>query len=168
MCHINRNKLLSLYYNEVTEKEEKVIRIHLNSCNDCKTYVKTINQTELLLDHWPNEEPITNSFNEILARIPSTQPKAQRRILARLLSPIIQLVLSLIFISSAVYLLYSTLKTFAIWTSLENYWIYHLIGNFGIITLLFFCVSIFFTLCMTPILLFESQNSEINTRQRSI
>lgn len=156
MNHENKNLLLTLYYHEGTEREEKKIEAHVRSCESCQEYLKIMKQTDELLNQWHDEQPLPQTLDLILSSISSTELKPIQASPAISAKPILQIAFSLGIILTLLFFAQSKISLLPIWQSLERWWLVQAIGSFGVVTILFFCIGTFITLSLTPILVFKS------------
>jgi hypothetical protein len=164
MNHENKNQLLTLFYHEGTEREEKKIASHVRACESCQEYLKIVKQTDELLNQWRDEQPLPQTLDLILANVSSTElkPIQARQVFSA--TPILQIAFSLGIILTLLYFVQSKISLLPIWHSLERWWLVQAIGSFGVVTILFFCIGTFITLSLTPILVFKTNklNSAIS------
>lgn len=153
--HENKDTLLSLFYQEASPPEEQRARQHLAACEDCREYMQALSRMNLALSQWPDEKPLSGTFDKILANIPPEQPRAiyvRPAISAR---PIFNIAFALIAILLLIYFVQSQINTLPIWQSLAQWWIVQTLGSFGFVALAFFGIATFITLSLAPILYFD-------------
>ena len=151
----NKNALLSLFYREVSPQEEQNLRHHLASCEDCRGYMKQLQQMDSTLNHWQDERPLPQTFDTILKTIPAAQPQfihARPVISAK---PIFNIVFALVSILLFIYFVQSKISMLPVWQSLEKFWVIQTIGSFGFVALAFFGIGTFIALSLAPILYFD-------------
>lgn len=157
MYHENKNQLLTLYYHDGSEREEKRIREHVQSCASCQENLRLLKQTGGTLDLWNDEQPLPNTLDLILENIPAVQPAALRKTPFLSVLPFFHIVFSILFIVSIIYIVQDKISSLPMWHALEQTWIVQAIGSFGVVTFLFFCIGTFITLAIFPTLFFNFQ-----------
>jgi hypothetical protein len=153
--HENKDTLLSLFYHEVSPQEEQRARQHLAACEDCREYMQVLSRMESALDRWPDEKPLTGTFDKILANIPPEPARAiyvKPAISAR---PIFNIAFAMISILLLIYFVQSRISALPFWRSFEQYWIVQALGSFGLVALAFLGIGAFITLSLAPILYFD-------------
>jgi predicted anti-sigma-YlaC factor YlaD len=155
MPHKNEDALLSLFYGEVSQTEEQHLRQHLASCEDCREFMKLLQRMNKALNRWPEERPLPDTCDRILAAIPPEQPR--RRLVRTTISPlpIFNIAFAMLFMLLLIYFAQSRISLLPIWHSLAQYWIFQALGSFGFVALIFFGIGSFITLSLAPILYFD-------------
>lgn len=151
----NKNALLGLFYREASPEEEQKLRRHLASCEDCREYMKNLQQMDSMFSHWQDERPLPETFDRVLEKIPAAQPQfihARPVISAR---PIFNIVFALVSILLFIYFVQSKISMLPAWQSLEKFWVIQAIGSFGFVALAFFGIGTFIALSLAPILYFD-------------
>lgn len=156
MQHPNKNDLLSIYYKEEINAEEKErLLSHVDSCQTCHDYIKSLHRVEEVLNVWQEEKPSPQILDNIMENISSVQTKPVRSRQFIPIMPIFQIAFSICFILSLIYIIQSKMIVSPIWQTLEKIWIVEALGSFGFVLFMFFCVGTFFTLSLTPIMVLE-------------
>jgi hypothetical protein len=153
--HENKDTLLSLFYHEASLQEEQRTREHLAACEDCREYMQVLSRMNLALSRWQDEKPLPDTFDRILANIPTEQPAviyARPAISAR---PIFNIAFALLFILLLIYFVQSRITMLPIWRTFEQYWFIQAFGSFGFVALAFLSIGTFITLSLAPILYFD-------------
>jgi hypothetical protein len=158
MCEINKNKLLTLYFHEGGEREEKIIQKHVHRCKECQEYISFLEKTHLSLSEWKDEKPHADTLNMILKRIPQKQVKPVSTKLAVPVFPLLMIISSVLVMLTIILVLKDKITRFPFWESIENLWIVQQMGSFGVTTVLVFLLGILISLSLTPILIFESRS----------
>jgi hypothetical protein len=146
---------LSLFYHETSPQEEQRARQHLASCDDCREYMQVLNRMDSALSQWQTERPLPDTFDRILATIPSEQPRAiyvKPAISAR---PIFNIAFAMISILLLIYFVQSRISALPFWQAFEQHWIVQALGSFGLVALAFLGIGSFITLALAPILYFD-------------
>ncbi|MCI0695493.1 zf-HC2 domain-containing protein [candidate division KSB1 bacterium] len=155
MYHENKDTLLSLFYREASPQEEQRARQHLAFCEDCREYMQVLSRMNLALSQWPDEKPLSGTFDRILANIPPEQPRAiyvRPAISAR---PIFNIAFAMMSILLLIYFVQSRISALPLWQSFEQYWFIQALGSFGFVALAFLGLGTFITLSLAPILYFD-------------
>ncbi|MGH7595023.1 MAG: hypothetical protein ACREOI_01675 [bacterium] len=153
--HENKDTLLSLFYHEASPLEEQRARQHIASCVECREYMQVLSRVNLALNQWPDEKPLPDTFDRVLANIPPEQPRAfyvKPAISAR---PIFNIAFAMISILLLIYFVQSRISAFPFWQAFEQYWIVQTLGSFGLVALAFLGLGTFITLSLAPILYFD-------------
>jgi len=156
MQHPNKNDLLSVYYNEeVRPGEKETILSHVESCQTCQNYIKTLHRVEDVLSTWQDEKPSSQILDNIMENISATQtrPVQSRQFIP--IMPILQIAFSICFILALIYIIQSKIILSPIWQAIENFWFVETFGSFGFVLILFFCIGTFLTLSLTPIMILD-------------
>lgn len=153
--HENKDTLLSLFYHEASPQEEQRARQHLASCEDCREYMQVLSRMNLALSHWPDEKPLSSTFDRVLANIPPEQPRAMYVRPAISARPIFNIAFAMISILLVIYFVQSRISAFPLWQAFEQYWIVQALGSFGFVALAFLGIGTFITLSLAPILYFD-------------
>ena len=160
MPHENKNQILAFFYHEGTEREQRKIRKHVQSCSSCQEYLHQLKRTETALNHIDDEKPAPNTLDMIFENIPSVQPKLAKQKQIVPVLPFIHIISSILFILSLVYIIHNKFSVSSLWQSLEKYSVLKSIGSFGVVIFLFFCVGTFISLALFPTLFFDTQKHE--------
>lgn len=160
MCEMNKNQLLDFFFGEVTDREKKKIRNHIQLCPSCREYLGVLEHTRNRLEQLPLEKPRPDSMDKIMKNIAGTAEKQVEIKPALHLVPLLWIPLTAITILIAIYLVKDNLAGLSIWQPLKNFWIVQQLGSFGMTAFLFFLTGILITLLVTPILIFESKNNQ--------
>ena len=155
MRHKNEDALLSLFYGEASPLEEQHLRQHLAGCEDCREYMQLLQRLNLALNRWPEEKPLVDTCDRILAIFPSEQPRGRYVRAPVSARPIFNIALAMIFILLLIYFAQSQISLLPVWRSLAQYWIIQALGSFGFVALIFFGIGSFLTLALAPILYFD-------------
>lgn len=157
MEHPNKNDILDLFFHEETSRQEKKISTHIQHCQSCQEYLTTLNQADQVLSQLPEEQPLPQSFDLILANISpiGIKPTPTRSIFSS--KPILHITFALALILISIYFVQMKVSLLPIWQSLKQLWLIKAFGSFGIVTVLFFCIGTFITLSLTPILVFKTK-----------
>lgn len=155
MPHENKDELLRLFYQEVSPLEEQNLRQHLAACENCREYMRFLNQMYSTLSHWQDEQPLAGTFDRILANIPAAQPKAIYVRPAVSARPIFAIAFALAFMVLLIYFVQSRVSLLPFWASWSQHWLVQALGNFGFVALAFFALGTFITLSLAPILYFD-------------
>lgn len=164
MCEMNKNHLLSLFFHEGTEREEKKIRNHVSQCTQCQEYLTVLEQTHDRLHRWPDEKPRTDTLDQIMKNIPEPLVKQAAKKPASSLVPLLWIPLSALVMLATILLAKDIVTRLPLWHAIENLWIVQQLGSFGVTALLAFLVGITITLALTPILIFESRSKQYGYR----
>lgn len=155
MPHENKDELLRLFYREAAPPEEQKMREHLAGCDDCREYMRFLQQMNGALSRWQDETPLPNTFDKILSGIPPEYSKAVYVKPVSAARPIFQIVFALISILLLIYFVQSQVSTLPLWQSLAQWRVVQTLGSFGFVTLVFFSFGTFITLALAPILYFD-------------
>lgn len=165
MFHPNKNKILALYSNEISGREKKKLQAHLQTCKNCAAYLETLNRIEQTLALYADEEPEPNTINPVRAKIIANSNRTvqvfEKPEVA--VAPILQIAFSVGALFSLFYFLHDKLQLLPFWQTIEHFRIVQTIGSFGVLLVLFFCISSFLTLAFTPILILEKLNNLKNS-----
>jgi hypothetical protein len=162
MQHPNKNDLLSIYYNEeIKPGAKEIILSHVDTCQTCQNYIKMLHRVEDALTSWQDEKPLPQALDNIMENISvaQTKPVQSRQFIP--IMPILQIAFSICFILALIYIIQSKIILSPIWQTLEKLWIVEALGSFGFVLFVFFCIGTFFTLSLTPIILFDSHKIKI-------
>ncbi|UCE07167.1 MAG: hypothetical protein JSW07_03795, partial [bacterium] len=69
MTHLDKNALITYYFQEGQTRELQKISLHVNSCESCQEYMQTINIIGSTLAKLPDEKPLPQTFDKIIAKI---------------------------------------------------------------------------------------------------
>jgi len=158
MCEMNKNKLLTLYFHEGNEREEKKIRKHVHLCKECQKYISNLEKTNLSLKQWKDEKPHPDTLDLILQNIPQKQIKPAMTKPAVPVFPLVMIISSAAAILAIIILVKDKITQFPFWQTIESFWIVQQLGSFGVTMVLVFLLGILITLSLTPILIFESRS----------
>ena len=155
MEHPNKNRLLEYFYRESSEQNFRKTQVHLQSCVSCREHVSGLKVATETLNIIPQQKPQHNTFALILKGITVNPQKSFQKRPAISVIPYFQIAAAIPFILAILYFIQSKLTTLSLWLSLEELWIVQILGSFGLVTVLFFCIGSFLTLSIAPILLFD-------------
>ena len=155
MPHENKDTLLALFYHEVSPPEEQKIRAHLADCEDCRAYIRLLQRMDSALSQWPEARPLPDTFDRILANIPSERLRASYVRPAVSARPIFNIAFAMISILLLIYFVQSQISVLPLWQSLAQSWVIQALGSFGFVALVFFGAGTFITLSLAPILYFD-------------
>ena len=149
--------MLALFFHEGTLRQEKKISAHIQYCQSCQAYLKTLNQADQVLIQLPIEQPLPQTFDLIVAKISPIEikPMLAQPVFSNM--PILHLTSALALILISIYLVQMKISLLPFWQSLKQWWFVQAFGSFGIVTLLFFCIGTFITLSLTPILVLKTK-----------
>ena len=163
MEHPNKNRLLEYFYRESSEQNFRKTRDHIQSCVSCREHLSGLKVATEALNIIPEQKPQGNTFDLILKEIAVSPRQSLQKRPAVSVIPYFQIAAAIPFILAILYFIQSKLTATTFWLSLEELWIVQMLGSFGLVTLVFFCVGSFLTLSLAPILLFDSEkNNNIN------
>ncbi|MDZ7344898.1 MAG: hypothetical protein ONA90_10345 [candidate division KSB1 bacterium] len=151
----NQNALLSLFYREATPEEAQTLRRHLIFCEECREYMKHLQQMDSALSRWQDERPLPETFDRIMEKIPAAQPLVIPARPVHSPRPIFNIAFALASILLLIYFVQSKISTLALWQGLEQFWVIQTIGRFGFVALAFFGIGTFIALSLAPILYFD-------------
>jgi hypothetical protein len=155
---MNKNKLLTLFFHEGNEREEKKIQEHVLFCNECRGYISNLEQTDQSLAQWKDEKPRPDTLDRIMQNIPQKQLKPAANKTAVPVFPLITIIFSAIAILTFIVLVKDKITRFPFWKTIESFWIVQQLGPFGVTAFLVFILGFVLTLSLTPILIFESRS----------
>ena len=160
MCDMNKNRLLTLYFHEGTDREEQEIQNHVNQCKDCRDYLLTLEQTNQTLHQWKDEQPHPNTIDSIMANIPEKQvkPVVSRPIIS--IAPILMILFSTITILGIIFLDHDKITLLPFWQTLKEWGPVQFFGSFGVTTILFFLFGILVSLSLAPVLILDLQTKK--------
>jgi hypothetical protein len=162
MQHPNKNDLLSIYYNEkIKPGDKETILSHVDTCQTCQNYIKTLHRVEDMLTIWQDEKPVPQVLDKIMENISATQTKPVQSRQFISIMPILQIAFSICFILALLYIIQSKIVLSPIWQTINQFWFVETFGSFGVTMISFFILGTFITLSLTPILLFDSQKIRI-------
>lgn len=157
MYRENKNRLLDLYFHEGTKWKNKRTRNHVLKCLECKDYLKGLEETDVVLKKWNDEPPNPKTLELIIEMVPEKKVQVSPSKLELPLKPFVQIFGSVVFIILFNLLIQTRITLLPIWESIENIWLVQILGNFGVITLLFFAIASFITLSLTPVFLLRAE-----------
>ncbi len=163
MPHKNEDALLSLFYGEASPAEEQHLRQHLAGCEACREYMRLLQRMNSALNRWPEERPLADTCDRILATIPSERPRARHVRTAVSPRPIFNIAFAMLFILLLIYFAQSQISLLPIWESLARYWVIRALGSLGFVALVFFGIGTFMTLSLAPILYFDLHKRNLHT-----
>ena len=163
MVHENKNRLLDLYFKEGTKWGNKRTRNHVQKCLECNDYLKDLEETDIVLRKWGDEPPNPHTMEMICDIIPDRKGKESPSKCELPLSPFIHIFVPIVFIILFIFFIQTRITLLPIWKSIEDMWLVQIFGRFGITTILFFTISTFITLSLTPFL-FNENRSKIKKR----
>lgn len=156
MQHPNKNDLLSIYYNEkIKPGAKETILSHVDSCQTCQNYIKTLHRVDDALTHWQDEKPLPQALDNIMENISAAQTKPVQSRQFIPIMPILQIAFSICFILLIIYIIQSKIIISPIWQTINQFWFVETFGSFGFVLILFFCIGTFLTLSFTPILILD-------------
>ena len=161
MHKIDKNKILEFHYNEVKKKEVNKIKAHIETCEDCKFYLANIEDVELKLELWIDEEPSSSIINNVLRDITPESIEKPKEISVGFISPYLQMAFGLIFILLSIFLLKSNIDIFPLWQSVQNNWFVQIIGLFGSSFLVIIAIGSLITMLCLPFLIKQSTENNI-------
>lgn len=157
---MNKNKLLTLYFHEGSEREEEKIQEHVLGCSECREYILNLEQTEKSLVQWKDEKPRPDTLDLIMQNIPQKQIKPAKSKTAVPLFPLLAIIFSAAAILTFIVLVKDKITRFPFWKTIESLWIVQQLGPFGVTAFLVFLLGFVLTLSLTPILIFESRSKK--------
>jgi hypothetical protein len=160
MCNINKDRLLSLYFQEEKSKEEPGIENHVRHCKECRDYLLMLEQTDNALQQWKEEKPMPGILDSIMANIPEVQKKPVVNKAGLSVVHIILILFSIVGILNIIYWVHENIEILPFWDKVRDMWVVKFLGSFGVSTVLFFLVGIFLTLALTPPLILELQSKK--------
>lgn len=161
MHHQNRNAVVSLFYNELPQQEEQKLRDHLTTCEDCREYLNELKEMGAILKHYPVEQPLPGTFDNILANIPLEQPRAVYTKPELTPQPFFRIGFAMIFILSLIYFVQDKISMQPFWLDWQKIEIIHAIGSFGLVAIVFLSIGTFITLALAPVLYFDIHKKAI-------
>jgi hypothetical protein len=164
MCHLNKNRLLTLYFSEGSEREIRKMRAHLDRCPDCRDYLLLLEQTDHTLHHWHDEPPPSQTLDLILAHLPRTRMKPAAVRPAISTAPLVLIALFILSILGIAFSLHDKIRLLPVWQRLQEFFLVQLLGSLGTAMIFFFLVGVFVTLSLAPILILESQSKKYRYR----
>jgi len=156
---MNKNKLLALHFNEGTKREEREIRKHVDTCDECRAYLLSLDKVDRTLHLWQDEEPRPGTLDVIMAEIPVKQRKPAAKP-AFSFTPILSLVLSVVSILAAIIYLHNKIALLPFWETIKECWCVKAFGSFGTTTMLIFLIGLFITLAIAPVLILEAKSKK--------
>lgn len=159
-CKMNKNKLLALYFQEGTKREEREIRKHVDTCAECRAYLLSLDKLDRTLHLSQDEEPLPNTLDLIMAEIPVKQRKPGVVKPAVSFTPILSLVFSVAAILSAILFLHDKIALLPFWETLKECWCVKILGSMGTTTMLIFLFGLFITLALSPVLILEAKSKK--------
>jgi hypothetical protein len=160
MCNINKNRLLTVYFHEGTDKEEREIGKHIDQCDECRDYLALLGKTDNTLLHWKEEKPLPKTLDLILETIPREQPKEVEATSGAPVVPLLALLFSIIGIFNIISFVHEKITMLPFWSAIADSWPVRFLGSFGVTAILFFLVGIFLTLALTPVLILDAQSKK--------
>lgn len=157
---MNKNQLLTLYFHEGTKREEQEIQKHVDGCKECRDYLFSLQQMDQTLNQWPDEAPVANTLDLIMAEIPQKQVKPVPVKTPVSFTPILTIILSVLTMLAAIFFLHDKISLLPFWQTLKDCWCFRLFGSFGTTTMLLFLVGLFITLSLTPVLILEAKSKK--------
>lgn len=159
-CKMNKNKLLALYFNEGTKREEREIRKHVDTCDECRAYLSSLDKLDQTLHLWQDEEPLPGTLDLIMAEIPVNRRKPAEAKPAFSFTPILSLVFSAAAILTAIIFLHDKIMLLPFWETIKECWCVKAFGSFGTTAMLVFLFGLFITLAITPVLILEAKSKK--------
>ncbi|MDP4175713.1 MAG: hypothetical protein Q8933_17180 [Bacteroidota bacterium] len=153
----NKNHILDLYFLEGREEEHSEMKEHIENCEGCREYLKSLKETMDMLSELKEEEPAKDLFGNILAEVSVSVPKPSKKRTGVELLPVLQIVFGEIFLFSLIYFIKIQITQMPFWEIIEKNWIVQSLGGVGISVIVVLVAGSFITLAMAPILLMESK-----------
>jgi hypothetical protein len=157
---MNKNRLLTLYFHEGTDREEQEIQNHVNQCNDCQDYILLLDQTNQTLHKWSDHQPHPDTWDLIMAKLPKKQmkPAIAKPIIS--ITPILMILFSIAAILGIIFLVHDKMTLLPIWQTLKEWGPIRFFGSFGVTTILFFLFGILVSLSLAPALILDFQSKK--------
>lgn len=150
----NKNYLLDLYYNEGNNNYLTDIKNHLEKCETCKNEFAKLQKSLSMLDSIQNEQPSKMVLKNILKETEISNSIVNNEISneSNFLSPMIQIVVGILFVSLIVYVISIKLSLSPVWNYIESTWFGNSFGSIGVAALIVFILGSFVTLAISPIM----------------
>ena len=151
----NKNYLLDLFYNEGSHAYLIDIKNHVENCNVCKQNFEELKKTLQIFDSVKSENPAPIIMENILKTINNITPEKEAIIPdnSTLIKPITEIVFSLLFVFTLIYLISLKLSISKLWDLLKEYTIINAIGPTGVAVIFVLMLGTFITLAISPVLL---------------
>jgi hypothetical protein len=167
-CNMNKNNLLTLYFHEGIEKEEQEIQKHVAQCEECRTYLLSLEQVDQGIHLWQDETPLPNTWDLIEAQLllEPAPVKQKQSVPARStipftpITPIVTIIFSAVAILTVIFFLHDKITLLPVWQTIKEYWYFRFLGTFGVTAALVFLLGFFFTLAITPVLILEAKTKK--------
>lgn len=166
MDHENVNSLLSYYFDEDSKRHHKRMQEHITGCQSCKQYLDDLSVISDAMAQWQDEEPEEDTLHHIMRDISVAGASPAR---ARVRNPTqlaCEIAGAMASIFLAIYMFQYSVTHSQLWNSIRDYWSVGSIGAFGLAVILFFAFSVFISLALTPIILFETQSNSSTAEVR--
>jgi anti-sigma factor RsiW len=155
----NKNPVLTLYFHEGRPSREKSIRSHLETCEECRNYLKMLEMTGRCLDAWEDEKPAPETFDRILSALPARPPRPEPARTSNPLFPLAGIAAAIAVILAELSLVQRLLARLPFWNSLGQSWPLRDLGSAGLSVLTFFALGAFAALALAPFLYFQSRHN---------
>ncbi len=151
----NKNYLLDLFYNEGTKAHLIDIKNHVENCEVCKQNFEELKKTLQIFDSVKTEKPAPIVLENLIKTVNNTMPEVETNNLesSKFIRPIIEIIFSLIFVFTIIYLISLKLSLSKIWEYLKVNSIVNAIGPTGVAVIIFLMLGTFITLAISPVLL---------------
>ena len=159
MCNMSAENLTTYFFCLCSQQEEREIKKHVIQCQDCQTFLASLERANNSLNGWFDEKPHPETLDIILQGITQSYESTPQKNNISLL-PVLAITFSIFAILAAIFIFKDHIIMLPFFADLSNTWLGQLLGSFGVVVISVGFLGILASIAFAPILILEARSKK--------